>query len=252
MPEKRWRVEPDADISGGSVTIRIGADGYLQNDALHDSLVQSNRRAQNKNIDMLFCVPPSNLYRGYNYEGVAGKMGSKPRKLGYSVWDATVDANRDDPLRSEDDFRIVQFESSRGLEGWVVVLEFIDEFFDEKYDSYRAKRDKQQTFLRDDDFNAMAYAALWSLIPLTRAIDTLVITLKEESSKLGSAIIRAAKRLPEVVTIQGPFVNETYFDQATVDEAIRDLWESGLGARRSAAFRSTRIVAGIERALPDF
>lgn len=127
--------------------------------------------------------------------------GADLARLGYSVWDATSDVNRKDPPHSVDDFRIVQFESCRGLEGWVVVAEHLDEFFRKKYETFSRKPHQQVSFLDDRATEAKCFAALWSMIPLTRAIDTLVITLKDKESIFAQAVSRVAVGLRDVVRV---------------------------------------------------
>jgi hypothetical protein len=43
------------------------------------------------------------------------------------------------------------------------------------------------------------FVYLWSLIPLTRAIDTLIITLKDKDSKVGKALRKVYEQNPDFV-----------------------------------------------------
>jgi hypothetical protein len=43
------------------------------------------------------------------------------------------------------------------------------------------------------------FVYLWSLIPLTRAIDTLIITIKDKNSKVGKALRKVYEQNPDYV-----------------------------------------------------
>lgn len=193
-----WEIEPDDDLSGGNVVVLHG--DYTSVPGLHRQLCELNTKAGNKNIDMLFCVEPGNVKPSEKGDR-SSLIGADLARLGYSVWDATSDVNRKDPPHSVDDFRIVQFESCRGLEGWVVVAEHLDEFFRKKYEMFSRKPHQQVSFLDDRATEAKCFAALWSMIPLTRAIDTLVITLKDQESIFAQAVSRVAVGLRDVVRV---------------------------------------------------
>jgi hypothetical protein len=43
------------------------------------------------------------------------------------------------------------------------------------------------------------FVYLWSLIPLTRAIDTLIITIKEKDSKVAKQLRKGYERNPDFI-----------------------------------------------------
>jgi hypothetical protein len=75
----------------------------------------------------------------------------------------------------------------------------LDEFV--KYIAYTYKEEgKQLRFsgnLREVD--KQGYTYLWSLIPLTRAIDTVVITLRNPNSTYAQRLKTVAEKLPDFV-----------------------------------------------------
>ena len=45
------------------------------------------------------------------------------------------------------------------------------------------------------------YILNWALLPMTRAIDTLVITIKNQHSLIGNILERLARQFPDYITI---------------------------------------------------
>jgi hypothetical protein len=59
------------------------------------------------------------------------------RAWGFEVWDgASADVRNSYPV-SPQELRVVQYESCRGLEGWITFLWGLDEFFEYKLNSWR-------------------------------------------------------------------------------------------------------------------
>ena len=79
----------------------------------------------------------------------------------------------------DDESRVFQYDSCRGLEGWCTVCIDFDELIKYKYNVYRKT---------NPDEIAYKQAILWSLMPLTRAIDTIVITLKNPNGDIGNML----------------------------------------------------------------
>ena len=83
--------------------------------------------------------------------------------------------------------RIVQYDSCRGLEGWAVVNYALDRFFQYKLDSTDVVVEQEDIF-QDEDTLKLMLAKQWLMIPLTRAIDTLVLHVEDEDSYVGRAL----------------------------------------------------------------
>jgi hypothetical protein len=83
--------------------------------------------------------------------------------------------------------RLLQYESCRGLEAWTTVCLELDQFIKYKYETY-VEQETGELVLESFSEKRDKFIYLWSLIPLTRAIDTLVITIKDKQSKVCEAL----------------------------------------------------------------
>ncbi len=191
-----WHVEPNDEAGGGRVILVDGA--YADQHNLHADLINAAKAAGNAEVDLLFCVPPSDVQTaGERSSGLGRAFESR----GLSVWDGTNPAKRRDFPRSADSLRVVQYASCRGLEGWTVVADGLDECW-----TYRMQErlDAGAAPGGDVELGTLRQAACdeawrWCLIPLTRPIDTLVICVRDAGSELGQVLAKAAARLPDVV-----------------------------------------------------
>jgi hypothetical protein len=190
-----WDLEPNADAGGGRVIIYDGALA-AQPERLAD-LVEEARKLGNFPVDMLACVPPSAIIKlthgpgsvqAYSYAGIGGK-----------VWDGTARDVREVYPTDREELRFVQYDSCRGLEGWSVVNYDLDQLWDYKLRQWEAEGHHCDPLIETRDEAAARHAARWVMIPLTRAIDTLVISLGTAASPLRSVLRRVADRHPDFV-----------------------------------------------------
>jgi len=154
----------------------------------HKRLSATAKDDGNHPIDMLFCVPPSWVQTGPNGEKTS-VVAAQYQRWGLKTWDAVDPELRGDYPTSLDQYRIVQYESCRGLEGWVVVNFGLDEFFDYKCSNAEISEEERLDMFFDDEQAAIEYAKKWIMIPLTRAIDTLVLHVSDEESYIGQMLI---------------------------------------------------------------
>lgn len=196
-----WSLEVHEEAEGGQVIVVVG--DYLDRPELHAELLERNRQAGNAIIDLLACVPYTRVTR----DVVSGRSVSEPARrwtgLGQPVWDGVDEDQRDMFPTSLDQFRIVQYESCRGLEGWMVFLYGLDQFFEAKRGEWRAPVDAEGG-LEHDPTAASRYAARWTMIPLTRAMDTIVIELSNSDGFLGTVIMEVAASHLDYVRWVGP------------------------------------------------
>ena len=82
---------------------------------------------------------------------------------------------------------LLQYESCRGLEGWTVVCLELDEFMRYKFETFE-EVDTGELALETFEEKRERFVNLWTLIPLTRAIDTLIITIKNPASKIAKVL----------------------------------------------------------------
>jgi len=189
-----WQLRGDGSLPGGQVILVIGP--ISEDDQRR--FINENRKAGNRNIDMLYCVDPSTIVDGETAGSRTAALSLTLRNWGYEVWDAVDREERRTFPTSLDQCRIVQFESSRGLEGWTAILCGLDKFFDLKRSTFVSSA---ADHLTDVDFQAQLHAALWSMIPITRAIDTVVISIADSKSRLGKVLLGLAREMPDTVSV---------------------------------------------------
>lgn len=189
----QWHVTPNKQAPGGRIVIAHG--NYASMDDLQKDVLSAAIKAGNQPIDTLHCVPPSAIHKGNGRRH--SDLGRAFLSHGWECWDAVDETTRRSFPRSVMALRIVQHESCRGLEGWTTVLDGLDEFWCLKYEG--ASLDGQSRGVVDPHLHASAVAWRWCMIPLTRPIDTLVITLRSNDNALAQAIGRVARALPDVV-----------------------------------------------------
>lgn len=188
-----WHVEPNDAAAGGRVILYRGS--YGDNHEFRKTIRQLSTAADNRLVDSLHCVPPSDSIDG-DGERRSGLALALERD-GLEVWDATGLGTRRDFPRSADTCRIVQYESCRGLEGWVTVLDKFDEF----WELARAQGEVAAEALGVSAMTPEQYAWQKALIPLTRPIDTLVICTSKNESEATRALLDLAATHEDFVEV---------------------------------------------------
>ena len=84
-----------------------------------------------------------------------------------------------------------------GLEGWVTVLWGLDDFFEYKTNDWNSRQIAGAP--ADAERQAALHAARWLMIPLTRAIDTLVIQVGQRPSRVHTVLERVAQKCQDFV-----------------------------------------------------
>lgn len=189
-----WNLKPLPSSHGGRVIIY---SGHPYNHELIQSVLQSAEEDGNKNIDSLVCVPPS----------LAGSAAAEEPSMvaghflgnGYAVWDGVKKDVREAFAQNLDDIRIVQYDSCRGLEGWAVFNLCFDEFFDYKKQRPEIDEKSREDLFFNEEKARLDFAKRWLMIPLTRAIDTLVIHVSKPESYVGSILRELSDRYPEEI-----------------------------------------------------
>jgi hypothetical protein len=106
---------------------------------------------------------------------------------GFKIWDGTDPFIRGSYPTDNQQLRLVQYDSCRGLEGWVVINFELDSFYE-----YKLAQLQQTNHLTADPAAIRLRTIRWLFIPLTRAMDTLVIHLTGHASPLKEALKAAA------------------------------------------------------------
>jgi hypothetical protein len=171
-----WRIDPQPDLPGGRIII---ATGEIDAAKLLPAVVAAAevQNAKSGSEDRV------------REQLLAGEAAS-----GISLWDGTLAENRWAPPSGNDALRMVRYESCRGLEGWITVALELDQFASNrlKYPNLSAS---------DAPVDPQVVLNRWLLIPATRAVHTLVITLRDGDSFLAKTLRDAAadERMPQGV-----------------------------------------------------
>ena len=191
-----WEVEPYEEVHGGRVIIIEGA--YAKDRRIHDEILDTNKSDGNKPVDMLFCVPPDFVpekseKRRYSI------VGEKFQEWGFKIWDGVAPDIREYYPTDPEQLRIVQYDSCRGLEGWIVVNFEFDKFYDYKIATFETSADEEADTFFDKEQAVGEYVAQWLMIPLTRAMDTLVIQVTSKDHFVTKALRRTANLCQDFV-----------------------------------------------------
>lgn len=193
-----WDLVPSDEAGGGRIILLEGS--YEHYPDLHSELLAQARDNGNDEIDFLFCVPASNVNKSGGSK--SSNIATFLQHRGFKAWDGVDEVVRRDFPRSKDTFRVTQYASCRGLEGWVVVLEQLDLFWKERFDERMARmgEDGQEAPADIKDI-ATREAWRWTLIPLTRPIDTLVISLADPGTTLAKHVKGALANRPDLAEL---------------------------------------------------
>jgi hypothetical protein len=175
----------------------LGFGDYFASRELHDRLMRANEADGNQPVDTLVCVPPALVVRE-DGRGIRSVPAEKLAGWGHVVWDGVSTEVRDSYATSTQQMRVVQYDSCRGLEGWIVIALGIDEFFRYKDHSWQPASG-QETPYGDDPAARSRFASRWLMIPLSRAVDTLVLEVGAGRSRLKEALQHVADRHPDFV-----------------------------------------------------
>jgi hypothetical protein len=188
-----WSIQENIEALGGRIIIVEG--DYSKAQKLHSSIVEAARSAGNCPVDLLVCIPPIMISRvPGTYQNFAADLFTQ---WNYKVWDgANEDLRRTYPTSNEQ-LRIIQYESCRGLEGWTVFNLAVDDFFNYKISTWQRLNNGEAN--SEDATLVHQFAARWLMIPCTRAIDTLVLNVRDPESVLGKLLKITAKRYQDFV-----------------------------------------------------
>jgi len=162
-----WDVESMMSLRGGRVIVTNSYDI-----GLHKKLEAKALSHGCTNYDIMFLAPNSLTTSGHF------DLVETYKSNGINIFDG-VDPNNREKLYSEEnsrnkECRVYTYESCRGLEAWTTICLRFDQLFTKSH---------------PHDYHEIAFSSarqymltLWSLIPLTRAVDTLVLGVEKGSS----------------------------------------------------------------------
>lgn len=186
-------------MTGGKVIITTKP--YIDS-GLHLVESEKNKQAGNSNYDYLFLAPP-HMVSKVDIDGLQHRAFSLLhafKQNGIELWDGTSNDLRTEYSVNLRECRIIQYDSCRGLEGWTVVCLSYDKFIEYKADSFDFETDVDNFRLETPEAQRKRYINSWALIPLTRAIDTLIITLEDKDSETGIILKRLHDQYPDYIS----------------------------------------------------
>lgn len=183
-----WKVKPNDDLPGGEIKIY----SKFLNKTFKEL---KNNCKQNKceNYDILILEPPTQVIR--DNKGKRFAKADAYHKVGIPIYDGINDNNRT-TYPTKDQCRVFQYDSCRGLEGWCVVCADFDDLIQYKMDTYKAN---DEELCLDPEIAKRRSVMLWALMPLTRPIDTLVITLSNVDTEIGKMLKQLADIYPDFI-----------------------------------------------------
>lgn len=181
------------NMPGGKVIITTDAQIYN----IHQQEIQRLLSAGNIPYDMLYLVPHSLVKK--NYSESSFTLRTQFEQNGIFIWDGTASSNRDGYSIDAEEVRLLQYDSARGLEGWTVVCIDFDVFLEEKSLEYQDGI-VDTLMLESPDDRKRKYLYNWAMIPITRAIDTLVITIKDPNSETAMLLKEISEEHPDFVS----------------------------------------------------
>ncbi|MGF9566945.1 RNA helicase [Neorhizobium sp. BT27B] len=190
-----WDVVPNQDAVGGRVIV-VEGDLSSRPNMLH-GLAAEALSLGNYPVDMLACIPPS-MARAASEDGLCAPA-SHYVNSGGRVWDGTTRDVRQHFPTHRDELRFVQYDSCRGLEAWTSINYGLDQLWDYKFNQGMASDRDRDDLLLGREETAKLHAARWIMIPLTRAMDTIVINIGASPSPLKSALKSVRERRQDFV-----------------------------------------------------
>lgn len=197
-----WNLEAKNELIGGKVIISTKPYG----EELHNRLFKQCSENGNSAYEMMFLVPPSLVERYQNQDEFGQPKEDKRfiktsdfKDMGINVWDGTSTDLRTQYVVDLNEHRLLQYESCRGLEGWTVINLDFDKFIDYKMQTFEEEENTNELALESLEEKRRRFVYLWALIPLTRAIDSLVITLNNSNGFIGKVLKEVYVENPDFI-----------------------------------------------------
>ncbi len=188
-----WSVQPNSTFVGGKIIITTLPYSTEIHRRLFDDCISNGNAA----YDMLFLTPPQLVKKNEDGKQYFSKI-EVFKQNGIYLFDGTNTNLREKYPININECRLFQYDSCRGLEGWTVVCLHFDELIKYKLETWVDSTEEQMA-LETPEARKKRCVNLWSLMPLTRAIDTLVITLKDKNSDTATMLKKLAIKNEDII-----------------------------------------------------
>ena len=188
-----WQVIGNKEFVGGDIDIMKG-----YNSTFHNAMLKQCLQDDATPYDVLFLIPPKDVNDGGGFRNFEAFQ-----KANILLFDGTDRKNRERYSTDMKLSRVYQYDSCRGLEGWCVVcynFDILYEYKKQQFLNWLKSGKIQIDEMASDEEKAEKLTILWLLMPLTRAIDRLVITLSDSNSLMGKKLKELAKCYPDTIT----------------------------------------------------
>lgn len=174
--ENNFPIDIHLNKTAGGGKVFFLESSYINYPSFHNDLMMSLKENNNEKIDTLFCSTNKHVFKNFF------------KSIDQGVYDGFDHLIRSEFPRNNDHIRTMHYESIRGLEGWIVVLDEIDQYYEYLI------TDKKTKLSENDAKQRM-------LIALTRPIDTLVISIKDKNSKFSKMLKQISEKNEDFVKI---------------------------------------------------
>jgi hypothetical protein len=202
-----WKLDVAEELHGGRVVVIIGDLSLVEPFIAKE--IEEAKRSDVQPIDNLVCAPPVQTYGRYG-DGITDSVGGNKESIaksavaeqleawGHKVWDGiSKDVRRSYPTDLEQ-IRLVQYDSCRGLEGWVVFCLSLDQLYDYKVQTFDHKKVEGDLYITPEEA-AQNFAKSWLMIPMTRAMDVLVIHVSGSDHVVTDVLRTVKTKMPGVI-----------------------------------------------------
>jgi hypothetical protein len=196
--DMEWGGKRHNSASGGQILVTL--DSYDKSLELHARLLKEAKKNNTNHLDWLFLVP-ANRVRILNDGKKTSIISDFLRENGHDVIDILDPAIRSTFANNPDTFRVLQYDSCRGLEGWILILDKFDIFLENKLSTNESIDFDPTLPVKDYPRDTKELLWNWISIVLSRAMDTIVLTLDNPRSPIGMVLLdqcRASKGIVEI------------------------------------------------------
>ncbi len=181
-----WNIKSNPEFKGGDVFIY---DQKSFKSDIHSKIIDHCRENGCENYDILYLIPKDDteVINGYHHF----KNLKTWKSAGINIFDGTNEFLRCQYPQDMSQCRMYLYQSCRGLEGWVTVCRKIDLHLNWLIENLPFDPNLQLG-LGDSEVKRKKAAYLWLLIPLTRPISQLYITLEDTKSEIANYLKKIA------------------------------------------------------------